>query len=82
MIDKKSAEHFAREWIDAWNSPDLSRILSHYEDDFEMTSPVIVSITGEPSGRLKGKEKVGAYWWKALQRIPNLRFELMTPLVG
>jgi hypothetical protein len=82
MINKKFADHFAQEWIDSWNSHDLSRILSHYTDDFEMSSPVIIAIASEPSGTLKGKEKVGAYWEKALQLIPDLRFELISVLVG
>lgn len=82
MIDRKFVEHFAREWVDSWNSHDLSRILSHYADDFEMSSPFIVAIAGEPSGMLKGKEKVGTYWAKALELIPDLRFELMSILVG
>ena len=81
-MDKEFAKHFAREWIDAWNSRDLERVLSHYAADFEMSSPVIVQVTGEPSGRLKGKEAVGAYWAKALALIPDLRFELLSTLVG
>ncbi len=82
MLDKAFAAKFAREWIAAWNSHDLTRILSHYSEDFEMSSPVIVQIAGEPSGKLKGKKAVGAYWSMALQRIPDLRFELVTTLVG
>jgi len=82
MIDEKFAEHFAREWIDAWNSHDLDRVLSHYDDRFEMTSPVIIQIAHEPSGTLKGKDAVGAYWAKALQLLPDLRFEPVTTLLG
>lgn len=82
MIDKDFSEHFAREWIDSWNSHDLSRILTHYSDDFEMSSPVIIQVAGELSGTLKGKNAVGAYWAKALQLIPDLRFELLSTLVG
>lgn len=82
MIDKNFAEHFANEWIDSWNSHDLSRILSHYSDDFEMSSPFISQVSGEPSGMLKGKDAVGAYWAKALTLIPELRFELITTLIG
>lgn len=44
MIDKEFAEHFARDWIDSWNSHDLDRILAHYSDQFEMSSPVIIQI--------------------------------------
>lgn len=82
MIDRHFAEEFARDWIDAWNSHDLERILSHYSDRFEMRSPVIVQIAGEPSGTLTGKEAVGQYWAKALALIPDLRFELITVLTG
>lgn len=82
MIDKIFADHFAADWIDSWNQHDLVRVLSHYADDFEMTSPVIVKIAGEASGTLKGKEAVGAYWAKALQLIPDLHFKLVATLIG
>lgn len=82
MIDKTFADHFAADWIDAWNQHDLDRVLSHYTDDFEMSSPVIIKVTGESSGTLKGKAAVAAYWAKALQLVPNLRFELVATLVG
>ena len=82
MIDRGFAEEFARDWIESWNSHDLDRILSHYSDQFEMSSPVIVQIAGEPSGTLKGKDAVGRYWAKALGLLPDLRFELISLLVG
>jgi ketosteroid isomerase-like protein len=82
MIDKSFAEHFAADWIAAWNAHDLDRILSHYADDFEMSSPVIIQVAGEPSGTLRGKAAVGAYWKKALELIPDLQFELVTILAG
>lgn len=62
MITKEFAQCFANEWIAAWNSHNLSRILSHYTDDFEMSWPFIVKTVNEPTGTLKGKEVVGAYW--------------------
>lgn len=76
------AERFAGDWIAAWNSHDLDRVLTHYEDDFEMSSPLIATIAGEPSGKLRGIAAVRAYWAKALQKIPDLHFELVTTLVG
>lgn len=82
MLDKAFADHFAADWIDSWNQHDLDRILSHYTDDFEMSSPVIIKVAGEPSGTLKGKEAVRAYWAKALQLVPNLHFELVATLIG
>lgn len=82
MFDKAFADRFADDWIDAWNGHDLERVLAHYTDDFEMSSPLIIKVDGEPSGTLKGKEKVGAYWTKALQMNKNLHFELIATLVG
>jgi hypothetical protein len=76
------AQLFAAEWIEAWNSHDLDEILSHYADDFEMSSPYIIQIANEPTGKLKGKEQVSAYWAQALQRMPDLHFELLNTLVG
>ncbi len=82
MISRQFAEHFAEEWISAWNAHDLVRILSHYEDDFEMASPRIADIAGEPSGVLRGKESVGAYWAKGLRLIPDLHFEQVGVFLG
>jgi hypothetical protein len=82
MLDKTFADRFAAEWIAAWNSHDLHRVLAHYADDFEMSSPYIARIAGEPSGQLKGKEAVGAYWRKALDLYPDIHFELITTLLG
>ncbi len=82
MLDKAKAEAFASEWIAVWNSHDLQRILAHYSEDFEFSSPFIVQVVGEPSGHLRGKKAVGDYWAKALARIPDLRFTLRSVLWG
>ena len=81
-MDRRFAEHFALEWIAAWNAHDLDRILSHYADDFEMASPVIRRLGHAADGRLRGKAAVGAYWRAALDATPSLRFELVATLVG
>jgi len=82
MVTARFAEQFAIEWVEAWNSRDLERILSHYEDDFEMSSPVIVKLVGEASGTLRGKAAIRAYWAKAIAANPNLHFELLNVLKG
>ncbi|MDH4095565.1 MAG: nuclear transport factor 2 family protein [Betaproteobacteria bacterium] len=82
MMAPGFAERFAREWVAAWNAHDLERILSHYEDDFEMSSPVIAKLVGEASGTLRGKPAIRAYWAKALAAAPDMRFELVRALAG
>ncbi len=82
MISQANAERFAAEWVAAWNAHDLDRILGHYADDFEMSSPRIVQFMGEPSGKLRGKKAVGAYWQRALQMRPDLHFRLLDVFAG
>src|SRR5262247_4031095 len=72
LMEKGFAHRFAKEWVAAWNSHDLDRILAHYEEDFEMSSPIIIALVGEPSGKLRGKTAVGTYWAKALQSIRTI----------
>lgn len=81
-MDKAFAEHFAADWIDSWNAHDLDRVFSHYAEDFEMSSPVIIQVGGEPTGTLRGKAAVGAYWKKAMELVPDLKFELLSVLAG
>jgi len=68
---------FAKNWIESWNSHDLTEILSHYSDDIEITTPMIKMAAGIDSGSLKGKIAVADYWEKALKKIPDLHFELI-----
>jgi ketosteroid isomerase-like protein len=80
MISKEQASQFASEWIDAWNKHDLELILSHYDDDIEMTTPFIIQLMHEPTGTLKGKTRLKEYWEQALKRIPDLNFKLIEVL--
>lgn len=81
-IDADFAREFADDWIAAWNARDLDRILAHYTDDFEFTSPVIVKVANEPAGTLRGKPAVRAYWEKALASISYLHFNMLDLLIG
>ncbi len=71
-----------RDWVAAWNSHDLERVLALYTEDFEMTSDRIPALGFDASGTLHGKDNVRAYWSKALSMIPNLRFELIDTYVS
>ena len=82
IITREFAATFAAEWIAAWNARDLPRVLSHYSDDFEMNSPLIMEVAGESSGCLRGNEKVRAYWQAALDKNPGLHFKLLDVFVG
>lgn len=77
QLNRSIAVNIAKEWVESWNAHDLERILSHYTDDFDMSSPFIVKMYPESGGTLKGKDAVGDYWRRALVKFPDLHFEFL-----
>jgi ketosteroid isomerase-like protein len=71
-----------KQWIDAWNSRDLDRVLALYSDDSEMTSDKIPLLGFDPTGTVRGKERLRQYWSKGLQLLPNLHFTLIDVYVS
>jgi ketosteroid isomerase-like protein len=71
-----------REWIAAWNSRDLERVLSLYAEESEMTSDKIQALGLDSSGTLSGKAKLRTYWGKALALLPKLHFTLIDTFVS
>lgn len=82
MINEEEAMQFARDWVEAWNEHDLERIMAHYAEDVEFTSPFVARLLNEPSGFIKGKDLLSSYFRKGLSAYPDLRFELLDVLVG
>lgn len=79
------AAHLAalgRDWIAAWNSHDLERVLALYAEDSEMTSDRIPALGFDVSGTLRRKDRLRAYWGKALTLLPDLHFELIDTYVS
>ena len=71
-----------RDWVDAWNARDLERVLSLYAEEVEMASDRIPAMGYDPSGTVRGKPDLRAYWSKALALIPNLHFTLIDTYVS
>jgi ketosteroid isomerase-like protein len=71
----------ARDWCDAWNRRDLDRIMHHYADEVEFSSPTVIKRWGIADGRLRGKAKVRENFAIGL-KAANLRFELVDVLLG
>ena len=75
------ARQFAQDWIDAWNSHSLDRILAPYDDDAVLSSPVALQRFGG-DGTLRGKPALRDYFSRGLQAYPDLRFDLIETLWG
>jgi ketosteroid isomerase-like protein len=72
MITQQFASVFAQDWVDSWNALDLDRIMDHYTEDFEMSSPFIEIMGLGSAGTLKGRDIVRDYWSKALSKYHDL----------
>lgn len=81
-MDENFAARFASEWIDAFNSHDLDRILSHYDESIEFYSPFIVLLSFNADGMIKGKAALRQYFEKGLFTYPDLQFQLLHYYTG
>jgi hypothetical protein len=61
---------------------DLDRIMTHYDDAVELTSPVAAQLLGTPEGKVVGKANLRAYFQRGLQAYPELTFRLDDVLWG
>jgi ketosteroid isomerase-like protein len=80
MITPEQAQHIAQEWVDVWNSHDLERILTHYADPLEFTSPLIVKRLGRADGTIHSKAELKDYFTTGITSA--LRFELLEAIAG
>jgi ketosteroid isomerase-like protein len=73
------ADAFVADWMAAWNSHDVERILEHYADDVEYFSPFIAAMARPDGpgadGRLVGKDAVRVYFAAALEKYTDLHFD-------
>jgi ketosteroid isomerase-like protein len=75
-MNTDAARNLAGHWVAAWNAHDLDSIMSHYEDEIELTSPVAAQLLGTPDGKITGKANVRAYFQRGLEAYPDLHFHL------
>jgi hypothetical protein len=75
------ARGFAEDWVDAWNSHDLERILAHYDDEVLLVSPIALKLLNG-DGTVRGKAALRDYFLRGLETFPDLRFDLIDTLWG
>lgn len=64
-MTEHEARAFAAEWIESWNGHDLERILAHYSEQVEYSSPFVAKLSGGPSGIIHGSGPLRDYIRKA-----------------
>jgi predicted ester cyclase len=81
-MTKDEAWKLANHWVAAWNAHDLDRIMNHYEEAVELTSPVAAQLLGTAEGKVVGRINLRAYFQRGLQAYPDLQFRLEDVLWG
>lgn len=82
MLSFEQADHFAGDWIAAWNAHDLDRILSHYRDDVSFVSAFAIDHAGAQDGVVRTVPALRRYFERAMAAYPDLRFEPIAALPG
>lgn len=72
----------AEDWVAAWNAHDLEAIISHYDEQVELISPVAEQRLGISNGRVSGKAPLREYFRRGLEAYPELHFDLKDVLAG
>ncbi|RYZ19441.1 MAG: nuclear transport factor 2 family protein [Sphingobacteriales bacterium] len=75
MLSSEKASLFAREWIEAFNSHDLERILGHYAEELEFHSPFIPLLKFNETGVIHTKQDLASYFKVGLEAYPDLHFD-------
>ncbi|MCU0440479.1 MAG: nuclear transport factor 2 family protein [Raineya sp.] len=81
-MEMNTAKIFAEEWITAWNSHDLEKIITHYADELEFYSPFIHALKFNDLGVIKNIADLRKYFEIGLKTYPDLHFKLHNYFVG
>ena len=72
-MDQHEATDFAARWERAGNAHDLDALRAHFAADVVFRSPVAAQLLGG-DGVIRGRDALRAYWSRALELVPDLRF--------
>jgi hypothetical protein len=81
LFTESDGDAFTRHWMRAWNAHDVDAITEHYRDDVEYESPFVAALGGG-DGRLHGADALRGYVAAALERYPDLYFDVRSATVA
>jgi hypothetical protein len=82
LVTEEFAADFAHKWIAAWNARDIERLLSHYANETELTSPFVSKILHYEGNTLRGLVVLRVYFIRALNAYPDLKLVLQRAYPG
>jgi hypothetical protein len=82
VFSNTTAQWLARMWLNACNTRDFGQLAEMYADDCEFSNPLIATVMGEPTGRLRGKTRILNFWEILLTREEKLSCDFFTVYRG
>ena len=68
----------ARQWFQAFDDKDVNKLVALYHEIAEHYSPKLKVRKPETNGLIKGKAALHAWWSDAFNRLPSLRYEVLS----
>lgn len=75
MVTQKNLS-IAHAWFDAFNSHNLEKLLSLYDDDAEHFSPKLKLRHPDTKGLVTGKAALRDWWSESFDRLPTLKYKV------
>jgi len=71
LMTEDEARSFAADWIEAWNSHDLDRIMTHYAEDLVLISPIAAQFAERSCGHGQGQGFVARIFPERIERVSS-----------
>ena len=68
-------------WVDAINAKDLEKLIGCYHAEAVHVSPKLKMLRPETEGKVIGHEGLRSWYADAMQRLPELRYEVLRTTV-
>ena len=75
MVIQKNLS-IAHVWFEAFNSHNLEKLISLYDDEAKHYSPKLKIRLPETKGLVTGKEALREWWRDAFERLPSLHYKV------
>ena len=71
-MSPENLQSIAFRWFEAFNTKQLDKLLSLYDDDAQHFSPKLKIRQPETNGLIIGKDAMRTWWQDAFERLPDL----------
>ncbi len=76
LMTPETLQSIAFRWFEAFNTKQLDKLLSLYDEEAQHFSPKLKIHQPETKGLVVGKDAMRAWWQDAFNRLPSLHYKV------